>query len=209
MNISNYNIIIYLVNTDFIELLDYYDVSSMMSTCKELNNHEYLIRHKKIKNTIRYFNSYLSNKIFNTSKLIDWNDSFYGKLYYCQDNFITNIKSNDLVYPIVIGIDKYKRPFIVIKYRYDKSNEYNGLLVIHQKYTSNNNFWVKSLCIGPIFKNNGIGYMTENDRKFFIDNIESLISGNKVKVNTYSQVYKGDYEFDSNLSEYDLLEAYI
>ena len=138
------------------------------------------------------------------SKLLDWNNKFI------MIDYVDRIFIQDLEYPLMITVDRYKRPVLSIKYKYNNSDTYNGVLTLFQRYTNDKICWVKANSIGPFLSMSAHHGITEKDKELVIYNINSLLDGkNKIKVNNFSQSYQGDYEFDSNLSDYDEIEISI
>ena len=66
-------------------------------------------------------NCYL-NMILSTFPVLPFKDHYLG-----ETDYLDNIKMYDLTYPIMVGVDYYKRPYITVKYRcLDTYCEFNG-----------------------------------------------------------------------------------
>lgn len=168
------------------------------------NNHA-VNKEIKRKSIYSYFeNTFISYNILEKSKLLDWNDKFI------MIDYVDRIFIQDLEYPLMITVDRYKRPVLSIKYKYNNSDTYNGILTLFQRYTNDKICWVKANSRGPFLSMSAHHGMTKKDKELVIYNINSLLDGkNKIRVNNFSQSYQGDYEFDSNPNNYDEIEISI
>ena len=93
--------------------------------------------------------TFFNYEIFYKYPIFKFNGNFLG-----ESDFIDNISEDEVNYPIMVGVDNYHRPFIIIKYKlYDNSIEqYNQLikfnkstylLVIFQRTEIHYNWWCK------------------------------------------------------------------
>ena len=69
---------------------------------------------KKLISIGKYFNkTILPKKLIELLPVLPWKRNYVG----CTD-YIDGIRAKDLTYPIMIGVDHFRRPFITIKYKY-------------------------------------------------------------------------------------------
>ena len=187
-------IIPYLIGKDLETYLNISDLYNIKLLNKELNNDIYLKKELDVKKTL--LSNYLQiwkkligigkyfNKTFFPKKLIKLLPVLPCKRTYvgCTD-YIDGIRAKDLTYPIMIGVDHFRRPFITIKYKFNK-NEY-GHITVFQRYTDNKKNWVKCNTKGPLMIHDGSSVFTKEDKDLFINNIIRLICEKKILVNEY------------------------
>lgn len=89
----------------------------------------------------RKFISNFSNQILElfggTEKMLNYPILKY-QTRFCQIDYIDEIKLNDVYNNIMIGIDDWSRPFIVIKYNV---KNFTNLETLFQRYTGEKNTW--------------------------------------------------------------------
>lgn len=130
----------------------------------------------------------------NTSKCT--HASFLNKVYHLVpffdigkrrgfSDYIDFLRYDELPYPVVKGIDIYKRPFIAIKVIVGPNNIPEDLhnkevLTIFQRYSDDTSFWVSNTC-----GNVGLGSLDLTEEKY-----------NMIKeILTFGNVH--NYKFDS------------
>jgi hypothetical protein len=69
---------------------------------------------------------------------LEFKDKFIGV------DYIDGIEIKDVTAPIMIGIDKYKRPFITIR-TIEKKNNYSNVITIFQRYTNDKGTWTHGI----------------------------------------------------------------
>ena len=152
INISNWQ------NIVFIDKQIYNDFSKKYKSYIE-NDLKFV---KKInKNVIELFGGY---KKFITYPLLNFKNYYIG----CTD-YIDRVKHNDMISPIMIGIDYFKRPFISIRYLEDNKKK---VVTVFQRYTEDNNLW-----------SHGTAYMGNS-----IISFSSFFNGNDFKDDSYINI---------------------
>ena len=81
-------------------------------------------------------------KIIYKLPILDFNTNF------CLGDYIDNIKTKDLKYPIMVGVDLWKRPYITIKFNETKYQKYRAITVF-QRYTNDKKNWTFGGICGP------------------------------------------------------------
>ena len=119
------DIIIYILNKNFSKFLPIKDLHNIKNTTKELYNNKYLNKEIKSQRIIldnslkfwyihskilKYFkNSFFPKHLIRLLPVLEWKKHYMG----CTD-YIDRITETDLKYPIMIGIDHFRRPFISV-----------------------------------------------------------------------------------------------
>jgi len=195
------DIIPYLIGKDLEMYLNISDLYNVKLLNKELNNDIYLQKELRVKIIL------LSNHFQKWKKLISIGDYFdetffpkkliellpvlpWKRIYVGCTDYIDGIRAKDLTYPIMIGVDHFRRPFITIKYKNLDKNKYlikNGCghITVFQRYTDNKKAWVKCNTKGPLMIHDGSSVFTEEDKDLFINNIIRLLCDKKILVNEY------------------------
>lgn len=160
------------------------------------------IKRKKI---YTYFeNTFIPYSILERAEILDWNNKFI------MIDYVDRIFIEDLKYPLMITVDKWKRPVLSIKYKYNNSGTYNGIITLFQRYSDNKRCWVKANIKGPFLAMSAMNAMSNKDKEIVIYNINNLLSGvNKIRINNFSQSYQGDYDFDTNLKDFNEINVSI
>lgn len=195
---GNDEIIYYTVDKGLLNYLHYNDLVCFVRLNKYFNNNDFLIKDLHKKYIYKHFdNTFIPYSILYNASIIKWQQKFM------TIDYIDRLTPKTLENYLMIGVDCWKRPFISIKYKYNNSYEYNGLLTIFQRYNNNRDDWRKGNPTGPFLKCCGEGGLSKNDKIRFLDNINSIIDKKFIiKINDFAQAYSGDYDFDSNLEIY-------
>jgi len=188
------DIIPYLIGKDLETYLNISDLYNVKLLNKELNNDIYLQKELRVKIILasnhfqkwkklisigKYFNkTFLPKKVIEILPVLPWKRNYVG-----TSDYIDGIRAKDLTYPIMIGVDHFRRPFITIKYKFNK-NEY-GHITVFQRYTDNKKGWVKCNTKGPLMIHDGSSVFTKEDKDLFINNIIRLMCEKKIIVNEY------------------------
>jgi len=121
----------------------------------------------KIKNTL--FHPLLIDifKDFTTYPILNF------KTYFCNIDYIDNIKVSYVNNNIMVGIDSYNRPFICIKYKYN--NQYI-VETLFQRFTRDITQWAIGTCYDGVIKP-GSGYFINKDAHYsdVLDKIKYII----------------------------------
>ena len=201
MNFVLYNILDYLPNSDLILLnlalkyninQNYFFISELKISLQEIiKNRNKLMKcfsrileYKNLKSVFKY-------TIFDDDFIYDCPTYEYKGNFLGEDDFIDSIVPSDINFPIMIGFDYWKRPFIIIKYiflggdviqfqldyNFDINKDY--LLVLFQRMSGFKNWWCKvNYNNGPLL----IGKDTHVDNLDLImtlDNIKLMIKNRK------------------------------
>lgn len=197
------------------EIVDYLNNSNLQSLriiskkfnnsdiiCQQLNKNkmiqlQYLnfLFNKKIRN---YFeNTFFPMTIINKLPIIKFKNHFIS-----GTNYIDNIKKEDMNSGIMIGVDVYYRPFIVIKYKCNQDNieqvsksfsvdkDKINVITIFQRYTDSKKIWCKAGnadATSPLLNYSSI-LLGKNDKKILIKNIINLIYGDNIKYYKYESM---------------------
>ena len=198
------DIIPYLIGKDLETYLNIRDLRNIKLVNKELNHDIYLQKELKFKlellsnyfqkmnkiiNTYQYFNeTFFPKKLIKLLPVLPWKHNYMG----CTD-YIDRIKATDLIYPIMIGVDHFHRPFITIKYKTPKKIIFKNKLLktldtkcyitVFQRYTDNKKCWVKCNTKGPLMIYDGSSVFTDEDKALFINNTVRLLCGKKIIIN--------------------------
>ena len=150
-----------------------------------------LFRIMEIKNQLKiyfkiwdYYNrcySYFKNtfwpmKLIYSLPIIDYKYRHTG-----GTDYIDGVRKSDMDSPIMVGVDRYKRPFISIKYKERLGGELISnskdrraiakVLTIFQRYTDSNRIWCKAQNMyGTILQNTSTA-LNEEDKLLLINNI--------------------------------------
>jgi len=242
--IKNNQIIFYLVDKGLLEYL----TNSGIKNIKYLNkksilnfkeNKKYVnsVFNRKLnilKNNLTIWNNYikvyrffektfLNSSEFKTKKFIRQFPILPWKRYYSGGtNYIDRIRTSNLKYPIMIGVDHFRRPFITIKYTYqelDWADDINkkkiiysenkiGRITIFQRYTNDYTCWVSCNKRGPIMRFDGNSSFSDSEKKLLIENIICLISGKKTRCFQMPRRHFDAYYYDFNDYNIDGYEFY-
>ena len=164
----------------YFELIDLYHFKN---TCKMFNNlliHKFNLIHSKKINFIK--KNYISViwSLFGGVKkmallpILKWKSYFEGSTGY-----IDQINPKNVTYPIMVGVDDYKRPYITIKTQSTfKKNIYSVVVTIFQRYSDSKSSWTHGT--------NGISFIKESGyiisglkiiHKDIKDSLKTLING--------------------------------
>lgn len=124
-----------------------------------------------------YILKIFKNKNIYNIPFIKFSDSFLG-----YSDCIDNIKEKDVKYPVMIGLDYYKRPFFTFKIKYfniKTSKKIIKISILYQRYENYNNHWVLESYYADNFHNNIIS-MTHN-----LKIIKNLLQKKSVKYKHY------------------------
>ena len=190
------DIIPYLIGKDLETYLNIRDLRNIKLVNKELNQDIYLQKELKFKlallsnyfqkmnkiiNTYQYFNeTFFPKKLIKLLPVLPWKHNYMG----CTD-YIDRIKATDLIYPIMIGVDHFHRPFITIKYKNLNKNKKHTkcYITVFQRYTDNKKCWVKCNTKGPLMIYDGSSVFSDEDKALFINNTVRLLCGKKIIIN--------------------------
>ena len=134
----------------------------------------YIIRNEKINFIQHYFDNQIIDIFGGVKKMISYPFIQFQQKFIGLD-YIDNISINDTHFNIMIGIDDYERPFLVITYKYSGENIVECLFqrYTYQKKTwSNGSRYSKHMCCYGYFINNG-----RLDERT-VQNIHHLINNN-------------------------------
>jgi hypothetical protein len=159
---------------------------------------------KKIR-ILKYFKgTFLPGNLIKLFPILNFKHSFIG-----GSSYIDHINVKDMKQPIMIGVDRYNRPYITIKYQYfpnDNKVRYSssgmlvdlyksitnnmGYITLFQRYTDNKDNWVKCNYYGPLLNGSGCILLENMDKKMLIKNIVRLLLGKNIK--TYISKYDNE-----------------
>ena len=198
------DIIIYLLGKNLEKYLHLKDLHNLKNTDKELYNNDYVskeIRYQKciLNNYLKYWyihskilkyfkNSFFPEHLIRLLPVLQWKKKYIG----CTD-YIDCITETNLEYPIMIGIDHFKRPFLTIKYLYNceytKTKNCKGRITVFQRYSDCTQTWVKCNNKGPFFLITGSSKLNCSDKKRFVNNIIRFITDKKILIDKYDNQY--------------------
>ena len=199
------DILFFTIDKGLEKLLSEKELSNICAVSSLINKNRIIKKEIKIRKVYSYFrNTFIPYNILEKAKILDWKNKFI------MIDYVDRIFINDLDYPLMITVDRYKRPVLSFKYKYNNSNKYNGILTLFQRYTNNKDCWVKANSSGPFLAMSAYNDMTEKDKELVLYNINSVLDGKgKIRVNNFNQSYQGDYEFNSNLNDYNEIDISI
>ena len=172
-----------------IENYNSYSTTILVSlTCKNYNN---LLEDKVNKiniikdDIIRTYNDNIITLMGGLNKMIDypeleWNDKYLG-----DTGYIDQITTNYITNKIMRGVDRYGRPFIVLRIKWDNNSIYykynTHTCTLFQRYSDSNMLWTHSTIggidilpnSGPFLNNNKF---TQNHIKYNIYNLLNNIN---------------------------------
>ena len=123
--------------------------------------------------------------------------------------YLDGIRDSDLSYPVMIGIDKFRRPFISIKYRccqdsFSQNCEEVQIepsdrvftLTIFQRYTDNSNSWCKAgRCaaeyMSPLL-NGSRTLLSQKEISLVVKNIFTLLDREELEYQYYGKTESED-----------------
>ena len=169
MNLILYNILNYLQNKDLISFNiisnnnTYFEYNilfyELKETLKYILENRYNLKNRFVRfieyKTLRkaFKNTTFDDEIIYQFPIYNYKGNFLG-----GDDFINYIYPEDIKYPIMIGVDSWKRPFIIIKYKFLGGNvnqfginyqfEINKdyILVIYQRIFGFKSWWCQLDC---------------------------------------------------------------
>ena len=192
-------LIILIENSTF---LSTFNILKLALINKELNNYSknILIKRKcllecfvklKANRALSYFNgTFLPNSLIKGMTYLDWKDKYLG-----GTDYIDGILDSDLKSSLNFGIDPYKRPFVVIRYKKLLSQKID-CLTIFQRYTDTKSCWVKhentNDCI--LLKNTSTSLNTE-EKNLLIKNIINLLIEKQIIYKYYPEDFSNEYQY--------------
>jgi len=205
---NNFNpyIVIYLMELDttLVEYLDLGSLFELKTVCRDTQSNKFL--HNEIINKYRV--SFFDNTFIPIDIIRGLPYLTYKRSFNSGTDYIDSIYSKDMEFPVMIGIDEHKRPFITIKYKFDGSDKFNGRITVFQRFINNKNKWVKGGYEGPLLTLGSI-MLDKHDKLLFIENLSRLLSGEKVLIKNFNKYYLGDYDYNHNLSDMDEMKCDI
>lgn len=137
---------------------------------------------------IKYFqNTFLDYTFIKKLDILPCKDYFIGGTCYIDGIFYTE----DMTNPIMIGLDKHRRPYLVIK---GTCNENPFTLTIFQRYTDSKSTWVYSKHGDTKLLLDARICLSDNNKKLLIKNILYLMDNRNPS-------YKFDFEDTYHLIE--------
>ena len=131
-----------------------------------------LNRYKIIKS---FENTFIPIGLIKKFPILEFQNIFLG-----NTNYIDSILQSHLKDPIMIGVDCFNRPFIVVKYN---CNNITYILTVFQRYSDCKSLWVKcdSNNYGPILRASNTS-LNNLYKKQFIKNVCQLVNKQMVSV---------------------------
>ena len=105
--------------------------------------------------------------------ILEWKDNFLG-----GTDYIDRIKPEDLNHKIMMGIDRYQRPFICFRIkRYNQRyGEIYSVDTLFQRYTGEKKTWTNGTCRNSLITESGYFYSGGKFRhKYVKQNIRNLL----------------------------------
>lgn len=145
------------INDKILLLVDLKDIYNYICTNSVNQDKLKLKLINKIKKVKKWFPHVVWELMNGISSLVfapelEFKDEFIGL------DYIDGITKNDVIAPIMIGIDKYRRPFITI--RTIEEDKYTCVLTIFQRYTNDKSMWTHGI----------------NGRSYLVDGTPRIIS---------------------------------
>tara|TARA_Y100000816_G_scaffold292213_1_gene286423 strand:+ start:4417 stop:5004 length:588 start_codon:yes stop_codon:yes gene_type:complete len=174
------NISYYLKNYNDIKNLSLCNKST--TEIKNLYNKYLLIKNKyfnylKKYKILKYLQEGPFKRFANKYPILNWESNFLG-----YTGYIDNISLHNLSYPIMIGIDSYKRPFISIKFI---RNRKSGCVTYFQRYENCKYNWVWGGSCFYNYGNNRLNYADVPKILYLLDEME-----NNDEVHIHHSVFK-------------------
>jgi len=168
------NISYYLKNYNDIKNLSLCNKST--TEIKNLYNKYLLIKNKyfnylKKYKILKYLQEGPFKRFANKYPILNWESNFLG-----YTGYIDNISLHNLSYPIMIGIDSYKRPFISIKFI---RNRKPGCVTYFQRFENCKYNWVWG---GSCFYNYGDNRLNYYDLPKILYLLDEMENNNEVHI---------------------------
>ena len=231
MNLILYNILNYLQNKDLLSFniilnnYRYFEYDSniifyeLKETLKYILKNRYNLK-KRFNRFIEYQNlkKNFKNTIFDEDFIYEFPIYNYHGNFLGGTDFINYIYPEDIYFPIMIGIDSWKRPFIIIKYKFLGGNitqfevnhefEINKeyILVIYQRMFGIKNWWCQLNCEkdnGPLLIGKECN-LDDLDMVMILENIKLLLKGE----NPYYAQFQSNLDVDVNFEQINCKLAY-
>ena len=176
-----------------LSLCNYFDITfiNIIFTNKIILNFYKLFFKKLYDQQIKFIrDNNFNNKIINLFggiykfalfPILKWSDEYYGFTGY-----IDNIKNKDITYKIMIGVDSYKRPFIVLRLKYYNKK---SIICFFQRYTDNTYTWTHANIPYSSLITEGGYFFNKNEfnHELIEENINNLLTNkNIIKTNKFS-----------------------
>tara|TARA_B100000524_G_scaffold348076_1_gene251527 strand:- start:435 stop:1070 length:636 start_codon:yes stop_codon:yes gene_type:complete len=183
----------------FFDILDNYYFCNLNKVLYDLgkNNLIMLIKDKK-KFIINRFPPVIFD-LMNGIKTLIFTPILPFKDHFIGIDYIDGITVNDVSYPIMLGVDKYNRPFITIRTKCpdkcENSHWFTSVITIFQRFTNNKSIWTH----GTMYSSSIIG-KDDCPRIIVRDNLQC----DTLKKNIHNLLHnKGyityqDYDFKGN-----------
>ena len=95
-------------------------------------------------------------------------------------DYIDGIGLEDIQHSISIGVDRFRRPFLVLAYQ-EQASKRKHCLTVFQRYTDSKHGWVKSDgCYTGVILGNTPTYLDAQNKEQLINNIICLILGRQL-----------------------------
>jgi hypothetical protein len=150
-----------------------------------------LVNNKKVIN--KYFNELKLNtyiytyfrKSFFPINIIKKLPILLYKSNFRQGDYIDNIKYNDMNFPIMIGIDDWKRLYLCIRY---KTNDKEHVVIFFQRFSNVKSEWVRAgHNTGPILNFSNC-LMNKESKRYLIKNICELQCKEKLSTSQFINI---------------------